>query len=101
MTDTPVRFDERAEDDARVALDWYEEQQPSLGGEFIDALDDAVDRIGEYPRIYPRVADEVRRALTEKFPYSMYSRIEEHAIVVLAVLHTRRAPGVLESRIQD
>lgn len=99
MGDETVRFDERAETDARAAVEWYDKQRPGLGSKFVAALDDTVARIASQPRMYPAIATDVRRALTDRFPYSVYYAVEDDDVLVIAVLHTRRAPEVLEDRL--
>jgi plasmid stabilization system protein ParE len=40
----------------------------------------------------------VRCALVRRFPYAVYYRVEPERIVVIAVFHTKRDPGVWQSR---
>lgn len=101
MDDVTVRFDERAERDAEATVEWYEQQQPGLGAEFIDTLEETIVGLTEHPRMYPEVEPDIRRALTGKFPYSIYYQLYDNEIVILAVLHTRRAPDVLKGRTEE
>lgn len=45
-----------------------------------------------------RVRSDVRRAVLQRFPYSIYFIVEDERIVVLAIFHARRAPNQLEDR---
>lgn len=101
MADSTVRFDERAERDAEAAVEWYDGQRAGLGNEFLEALDETVASISQHPRMYPEIESNIRRALTNRFPYSVYYRPGDDEIVVLAVLHTRRAPDELEERTDE
>jgi len=75
------------------AYQWYELQQPGLGDEFLGALRSARDRIMEHPEAYPAVHRATRRFLIpERFPYGLYYRVYEQAIVVVACMHVRRDP---------
>lgn len=98
MTDISVRFDERAERDAEAAVEWYTEQRAGLGAEFLAALDQTIDNIARHPDMYPRVISDVRRALTPKFPYSVYYERCREVVTVVAVLHTRRARQTVTER---
>ena len=44
-----------AEDDLAAAFQWYEEQLPGLGAEFLDAAGVCFGRVQERPCSYPRV----------------------------------------------
>ena len=87
---------------ARLELDeamgWYEKQKAGLGIELKEAVDQMLVRIAESPGRFHSVRGDVRRALLRRFPYAIYFLPEPHAIVVLAVFHTRRDPRHLEGR---
>ena len=87
-----------AQGDIDVAAAWYEQQQAGLGPRFLQMLDRVLLRICETPQQFPVVAVDVRRALLPTFPYAVYFRETEQTIVVLAVLHLRRNPGIWRGR---
>ncbi len=68
-------------------------------------LFDTFDRIGmdrnnKQPLAYPVVHQyDVRRALTQKFPYSIIFTVEEQSIFVIAVFHSSRDPMIWKGRI--
>ncbi len=78
---------------------WYERQNPGLGLELKQAVDQILGRIVDAPDRFRRVHGEVHRALLRRFPYAVYYLVEPKAIVVLAVFHFRRDPRRLEDRI--
>lgn len=88
----------RADIDIEAAFDWYEREQPGLGLEFLDELRAAYDRIVDGPFKYPQLRSNTRRALLERFPYSVFFAVEDAIIVVLAVLHTSRNPAEWQRR---
>jgi len=87
-----------AQADIDDAVDWYEQRQSGLGSHFLDVADSVFKRIRDSPRQFPSVSVEVRRALLHTFPYAVYFRATEHAIVILAVLHLRRDPRIWRNR---
>ena len=99
MAELEVVFDERAEHDVRVAVEWYENQQNGLGTQFVSVIDESVERIQQFPRMFPTVMEGVRRALTKRFPYAVYFQVSESALVVLAVLHNRQDRELLDDRV--
>jgi len=79
-----------AEADLRAAREWYERQRPGLGDELLlsaaeamAGLEDSADRVPVYYRGF-------RRVITRRFPYKVFFRIEEGAVIVFRVLHAAR-----------
>ena len=91
---------EKAEKDLDDAYNWYEDQEPGLGKEFIRCIDDKIAKINRHPYHHEVIQkDNVRRALVNKFPFSIYFDTEENLITIIAILHQRRSPEYWESRI--
>lgn len=86
-----------AERDVASAAEWYEAKREGLGGEFLDRVEEAIDRIGMNPLAYRKVTGENRRCLVEQFPYALWFKIHGDAIVV-ACLHSARNPSVAKER---
>jgi len=87
-----VRIRASAADDIREAFEWYEDQSPGLGAQFVTELDRVISRLSTDPRIYQSVYKEVRRGLTRRFPYGIYYLVDEDLVAVLRVLHLARDP---------
>jgi plasmid stabilization system protein ParE len=87
-----------AESDLESATTWYEHQRADLGLRFLDAVDHLFERVRTKPLQFPLVSGNVRRALLHTFPYAVYFRVTDDAVVVLAVLHLRRRPGTVPGR---
>jgi plasmid stabilization system protein ParE len=62
-----VVFRPQAEEEARAAQRWYQEQQPGLGARFAGAIDEAIQRIVSNPAAFPVVHGEIRRAVVRRF----------------------------------
>ena len=91
-------FRPQAESEVLDARGWYEEQRPGLGRTFAAAVDKALASIVQNPLAYPRVHDETRRTVVQRFPYAIYFRVMSDELVVLAVMHGRRLPRRWQSR---
>ena len=74
------------------AYSWYESQELGLGDDFLEQIDEALDRIYPMPESYPAVYRDVRRAVVRRFPYIIYYRIVSSRVIVTAVFHGRRNP---------
>ena len=92
-----VVFRPQAEDEILEARQWYESRQTGLGRAFGQAADEIVSRIAANPLAFPRVGNEIRRAVLSRFPYAIYFRDVENTIVVLAV-HGQRDPKRWQNR---
>jgi toxin ParE1/3/4 len=81
-----------AEADIAAAAQWYEQRERGLGEKFLRAVDQAIARALENPLAFPiiRRRHEVRRVLTQRFPFRIFFSLEGDTIVVHAVLHGHR-----------
>jgi plasmid stabilization system protein ParE len=87
-----------AEQDLADARDWYDGQREGLGIEFLNAVDEAFDRIRETPELYAAEYRGVRRVALNRFPYVVYHRISGQTVEVIAVQHGSRHPRGWRSR---
>lgn len=85
-------------DDLKEAFDWYESQKLGLGDEFIDCVDELLNRVCMMPEAYAIVYRDVRRAVIKRFPYAVYYRVISSRIVVTAIFHGRRSSKSWRSR---
>jgi plasmid stabilization system protein ParE len=92
-----VVFRPRAEDEALDVRQWYESKRFGLGREFAEELNRIVERIAAGPLHFPRVHGETRRAVLSRFPYAVYFRVADAAVVVLAI-HGRQHPSRWQRR---
>jgi toxin ParE1/3/4 len=95
----PLVFHASARKDIIDASAWYEGKKAGLSEAYLAAVGNCASQIARHPLNYPELSQSVRRAPTKRFPYWIYYLIESDRIVVLAVLHARRDPGVWVSRI--
>lgn len=77
---------------------WYESQQPGLGDNFLEQVDEALDRICQMPESYLAIYRDVRRAVVRRFPYTIYYRIVSSRVIITAVFHGRRDPKAWQVR---
>lgn len=95
-----ISFLHAAEIEAADAIDWYEEKESGLGTSFREAIETTIEAIRNTPSAFPIVQGTwVRRALTQRFPYSIIYTNNEDAILIIAVFHSSRNPIVWRGRI--
>ena len=99
----PLRISEEADAEMAEAARWYEQNRIGLGLEFLAAVDAAVARIEENPRIgsrTPGVDDEdIRRVFVRRFPYHVVYIELPDRLQILAVAHDRRRPAYWVGRL--
>lgn len=83
---------DRAVREIGEAYEWYEEQVPGLGTEFVEDLEAQFDAIAESPRLYAATQRGVRRALLSRFPYGVFYASKGDIVSILGVVHTSRNP---------
>jgi plasmid stabilization system protein ParE len=74
------------------AFSWYQRERAGLGWEFDADLQRTFALLVERPEAAPEVHRGLRRALLQRFPYVVYYQSQADAVLVRAVLHTRRRP---------
>ena len=82
------------------AVKYYAEQNVNLAQKFIDKVESAVYLIRDSPKLFPTIDGDVRRCLTQKFPYVILYTIEADFILILAVMHCKKKPGYWKSRLK-
>ena len=89
-----------AEDDLDEASLWYERRQKGVGKRFLAAVDAALARLQAHPDFGIVAYKQLRRANVRRFPYGVFYLFDQERIVVVGVLHNRRAPRKWKSRLE-
>jgi plasmid stabilization system protein ParE len=74
------------------AFEWYQEQRPGLGREFMDAVGVTLAQINENPGLFAVHRERIRRTTTRRFPYPIFYVVDPDESVVIAVFHASRDP---------
>jgi plasmid stabilization system protein ParE len=96
-----VRFLTLAQQEVDEAVVWFDERVEGKGIVFLDELDRVVRLVKAYPLASIEIEPEIRRRLFARFPYSLIYGIEDDAIVVIAVAHSRRSPRYWADRLES
>ncbi len=94
-----VRFLTPAEIEMFEASVYYENQVSTLGDDFLNVIEEAVDDLAAHPQAWPEIEKGVRRQLVRRFPYSLIYAIHENEIVILAVMHHKQKPNYWIDRL--
>jgi toxin ParE1/3/4 len=79
-----------ADADLLDAKDWYDHQRAGLGEDFFLSIAEVLLRLEQSPEIFPIYYRGFRQALTVRFPYKVFFRIERTDVIVFRVLHVAR-----------
>lgn len=99
-----IEFHEFARDEYIAAARWYEDRQPGLGREFMDAIESLVERAAEdrLPGLTGGTPSPGTMKLLEpRFGYAIYFELSGDLMFVWAVAHGRRRPGYWWERLQE
>jgi plasmid stabilization system protein ParE len=82
-----------AENELRVAAQFYEARLAGLGEAFLVEVGRSFDRAHHSPESGAPCYGRYRRLMIRRFPYSVVYEVLADAILILAVAHHRRKPG--------
>lgn len=94
----PIVFRRIAKLEMDESIAWYENQREDLGLEFAVEVDKFLEEISHSAERFPQVRGEIRRAILQRFPYTIHFLVEPDRIVILSVFHVKRNPKILEDR---
>jgi toxin ParE1/3/4 len=95
----PILLHTQAKTEMREARDYYEEQKPDLGFEFVEEVEDGIERIQQNPRGFPVFQNSsYRRCLLKRFPYRILFRESDQDIRIIAIAHFKRKPDYWKKR---
>ncbi|MEW5814373.1 MAG: type II toxin-antitoxin system RelE/ParE family toxin [Spirochaetota bacterium] len=89
------------EDDLKEAFSWYEDKRIGLGYDFLLQVDAGINLINRNPEIHPIEYKGTRKHLVKRFPYKIIYLVEKEKIIILAVIHGKRRPGLIKKRIDS
>lgn len=93
------RFHPEAERELREAVEYYEDIGAGLGYDLSIEVYSAIQRAVAYPRAWPVLDGEIRRALVRRFPYGVLYAEQEGTLLIVAVMNLRREPGYWKGRL--
>ena len=86
-----IKILHEAEKDLEEAYRFYESQSSDLGLYFLDSLYSDIDSLTYFAGIHPVVFGS-NRLLSKRFPFAVYYRTIDDAVVIFAILDCRRNP---------
>lgn len=87
-----------AERELIASAAYYESKLPGLGTDFLSEFRQALSLFDKNPEIGVVIELPYRRAVLNRFPFSILYRLKESTVRVMAVAHQRRMPGYWKGR---
>jgi plasmid stabilization system protein ParE len=94
----PFTIQPEAAVEANEAFNWYENQQPGLGGEFYRELTRSFEFIVENPLWSRVVYRGLRLRQLDRFPYLIVYQAKKDKVTVVSVFHGSRNPAIWKRR---
>jgi toxin ParE2 len=91
-------FHPSARGELEVSIDFYESRLPGLGGRFLAAVEEAIERIGQSPGAGSPLGAGFRKRLVSGFPFSIIHRTWKGQVFIIAVAHQHRRPDYWRRR---
>lgn len=101
-----MRFLAAAAEEMAFAAEWYESKSNGLGHRFLQAIEDSVALLDEFPRLgvawsHPNLPEgTVRRFALRTFPFLVIYRVGPEPCVV-AIAHGHQEPGYWIRRLNE
>ncbi len=93
-------FHPEALDEFEAAAKYYAHCQSGLELRFIACVETALRQIAGEPARWRIFEEDIRRCLVHVFPYAVLFSIEADQVLIIAVMHTSRAPGYWLHRVK-
>jgi plasmid stabilization system protein ParE len=85
--DFSIIFKDEAETDIAEIINYYQRQSEGLGLRFLDDVERCLQKLIKNPYHTFNLANNIRRIVTQSFPYNIYYMVLENEIIIFAVLH--------------
>ncbi len=85
-------FHPDAEIKFNLSINYYEEYRQNLGLEFASEVYDTIQRILNFPNSWQILDKDIRRCLTNRFPFGIIYYQKNNEIIILAVMHLNKKP---------
>lgn len=88
-----------AKDDLISGFWFYEDRESGLGDYFKTCLYSDIESLKFTAGIHPTPYKELHRALSDRFPFAIYYKIENDTILIRAILDCRRSDEWVAKRL--
>ena len=91
-------FHPEAEAEFLAAVSYYEVCEVGLGEDFSLEVYSSIQNILSYPLAWPVLEGNIRRCLTNRFPFGVLYSIDSDCAYILAIMHLHQHPDYWKNR---
>ncbi len=95
-----LEFHDDVRHEIESAVDWYENQSPGLGFDYLSEMEESFSILLSNPNAWANLELGFKKFILHRFPFSIIYRIQNDVVFVLAVAHAGRKPGYWRSRLR-
>ena len=93
-----IKFQEHSKYDFTKAKKYYQNQEEKLYEKFKYDLQQSLNRILSFPKLYPNIDTNIRKCVLNKFPYTILYTLKDDNIYILAIANHYKNPKEYENR---
>ena len=86
-------FHPKAEIELNEYIEYYETCKKNLGLEFANEIYTTIQRIISFPKAWKILDLDIRRCLTNRFPFGIIYYEKNNEIIILAIMQLNRKPN--------
>lgn len=95
-----IVFHPEANEEMIESARFYEERDDGLGIRFLEAVEDTMRRIRQFPYAGPVERADIRKGFVSGFPFTVLYQVQRDQIYIAAVMHQHRRPGYWRKRLR-
>lgn len=88
-----------AKDDIQDIVDYYDEVSVRLADDFLNELDDCIEKIRKMPKAYQKRFHNIRAVFLKRFSIGVFYKVYGKRVVIIAVLHASRNPEIWKNGV--
>ncbi len=93
-------FHPEAYDEMFESARFFDQKSAGLGFDLIDAIQQSINRIVQFPHSAPIERSNIRKCLVRGFPFTVLYEARDDHIFIAAVMHQHRQPGYWRNRLK-
>ena len=94
-----IEISNDAEVDFDKSYEYYFQKHPKVADAFFKIINLGIENIKQNPNSYPIAHADLRKYTITKFPFTIYYRIKDSVIQIIAIFHNSRNPEIWNKRI--
>jgi len=94
-------FHKDAKFEFKESINYYHEINAALGLDFIAEVKKSLNQIKAHPTAWIILGGNIRRALVNRFPYSVLYKTNSKQIYIIAIMNLHRKPDYWKERLDS